>query len=163
MTKSKILIVSLAGVFTLAVLGLGGIFAFKAVQAAASTGSFPPLIQNLITKFNLDPTQVQQVITDTQTQQLSSRLDQAVANKQITADQKTLILNKIASVQQQIAAINNQQLTASDRQTQLQQIRTDLSTWATSNNIPSRLVLLGLGGKVGLSGGMRGGMGMMNW
>lgn len=157
--------VSFAGILTFGVMILGGFLAFNVVRAEIKPGNFSPLIQNLITKFNLNPTEVQTVMNDTRTQQLSSRLDRAVTNKEITADQKVLIINKISDMEKQVSDINGKQLTVAERQTQMQQLRSDLNTWATSNNIPPRLLMVGLGGKGegsgerGFGGGMGGGMG----
>ena len=158
MTKSKLILVSVVAVLTFGVVAAAGIVGVTVVRAAVGNGNFPPLIQNLITRFNLNPADVATVIQDTRTQQVSDRLDQAVANKLITADQKTLILNKLTEVQKQVADINNKQLTQAERQTQLQQLRTDLHTWATGNNIPPRLLMPGFGGKGGRGGMMGGGM-----
>lgn len=153
--------ITMLGLGVFVVTGIGG---YLAVRAAATGQTFPAIIQNLASKFNLNPTDVQQVFKDTRTQQFSNRLDQAVTNKQITADQKTLILNKITDIENQTNAINNQQLTAADRASKLQQLRSDTLKWASDNNIPSQFVLgMGFGrvrggfGKGMMGGGMMGG------
>jgi hypothetical protein len=131
------------------------------VVRAAATGNYPAIIQNLASKFGLKQEDVAQVFADTKKQQTSDRLDEAVQNKLITTDQKNLILSKQEEITAKINEIDAKQLTAAERQTQMQTLMSDVKAWATQNNIPLRFVEMGLGRGSGFGRGFGDKKGMM--
>lgn len=116
------------------------------------------LLDKIIAKFNLNQDEVEQVMTDYQSErrtqmqsQYEERLNQAVADGKITEEQKQLILEKHNQLQSQWDAESNER----------QQHREEMQAWAAENNID--LSYLGFGmGRSGRGGMTRGeGMGMV--
>ncbi len=124
---------------------------------------YPDIIKNLAAKFKADPAEVEQVFEDTHDQMISSRLDKAVADGRITAEQKTLILNKMDEVQAKMDEINNQEMTATERRDALENLHDELRDWADENDIPLMFLMgngRGIGGMMDrgmVRGCMRGG------
>jgi hypothetical protein len=163
MSKNKVL--TILGVSALGTALFVG-SAYLTLQSVSAliglgNGEYPDLIKNLAAKFNADPAEVEQVFEDTHDQMIESRLDTAVAEGKITADQKTLIINKMEEFQAKIEEINNQELTATERRDALESLHEEVRDWADENDIP--LMYLMVNGR-GMNGGMmdrgmvRGGM-----
>ncbi len=93
---------------------------------------------------------------DTEDQRRGERLQEAVDNGDITAEQKTLIENKMQEMEAKIEEINNQQMTASQRQEALQDLREECDSWANDNDIP-RMFMMIMGERGGRGGMMMGG------
>lgn len=79
-----------------------------------------------------------------QTQTFDDFLNRAVNSNQISQTQKDAIVEERNYIQNQIDTIRNAQLTNTERQNQLQQLRENIYKWSTTNKIP--LMYLGLGG-----------------
>jgi len=163
MSKNKVL--TILGVSALGTALFVG-SAYLTLQSVSAliglgNGEYPDLIKNLAAKFNADPAEVEQVFEDTHDQMIESRLDTAVAEGKITADQKTLIINKMEEFQTKIDEINDQELTATERRDALENLHEEVRDWADKNDIP--LMYLMVNGR-GMNGGMmdrgmvRGGM-----
>jgi hypothetical protein len=125
-----------------------------------STSNTSTLIDKIIEKFNLNKTEVEQVITDYRTErrnqmqaQYEQRLNQAVTDGKITEEQKKLILEKHNQLQSQWESDNQQR----------QQHHEDMQAWAEQNNIDLSYLGFGMGmGRGGRGGIMKGeGMGMV--
>jgi hypothetical protein len=167
MSKNKVLTILGASALGTALFVGTAYLTLQSVSAliGIGNGQYPDLIKNLAAKFNADPAEVEQVFEDTHDQMISTRLDEAVAEGKITADQKTMIVNKMDEVQAKMDEINNQELTATARRDALEALHEEVRTWADDNNIPLGYVMFG-GGR-GMGGMMeRGGMergGMRGW
>ena len=161
MRKRDVLILTGVTTVVVSISAIGGILGLKAASALTNSGQLPSIVENIASKFGLKTSDVQQVFDDTRTQAITSRLDTLVTEDKITADQEKLIIVKLADVQKQVDAINSKQLTATERQTEMQTLRIDTSKWATDNKIPEQYLVIGggLGGRGGMGGGM--GRGMM--
>lgn len=83
-------------------------------------------------------------------------LNNAVTDNIITSAQKDLILQEKTSIEESITNINNQQLTAVQRENAFQQLRDSIYEWSNNNNIPVRFL-----GPIGIKG-MGMGMGMIS-
>jgi hypothetical protein len=127
--------------------GAAGVVAIGASIMAqhtfAASGTKPSsLVAEIATKFNLKQADVQAVV-DTHTQEVQTyhqaqtkdALDQAVKDGKLTQAQEDLIIAKQAEVKQQSQTIRDSSATATDKRTQMQKIREDLKTWATTNKI----------------------------
>lgn len=157
MKKHKSLLIFLAA----AVL-IGGVVTFGTTHAfAQSNGQGETLAQMIAQKFNLNPSDVQSVMSqyrqDRQTQMeanFKARLDQDVKDGKITADQETLILNKRQELQtnRKSEFANFKNMTPDQRKAAMQSQKQDLENWAKQNNIDIQY-LFGFG----MRGGMRGG------
>ena len=94
-------------ILALGVLTLAGIYGVKTIQAQDSD-SFPPIIQKLAERFNLNTDEVQQFFQENREEKhqemqtrFEERLNQAVQDGQITEEQKQAILDKKAQMQAQ--------------------------------------------------------------
>jgi hypothetical protein len=121
------------------VLGVTQVFA-----QANTTGAYPPIVQALASKFNLDAGQVEAVFqqnrADNQAKaetRYEAFLAKAVTDGKISQAQSDLILAKhkelLANRQSQMAT--NKNLTPEQRKAAMQQSRTDLQNWAKANNV----------------------------
>ncbi len=144
-------------VFLATVLGLGltvaGVSSAHAAGVAPQNGRtnfINSLVTALVQKFNLNQTDVQQVVNDTLTAQKAQaetnreqafkiRLDKAVTGGKITQDQENKILAEEASIKTQIQALSGK--TGQDYKTALKQIMDSVTAWATANNIPKQYLM----------------------
>jgi len=165
MSKKKVLTILGASALGTALFVGTAYLTLQSVSAliGLGNGEYPDLIKNLAAKFNADPAEVEQVFEDTHDQMISSRLDEAVADGEISAEQKTLILNKMDEVQAKIKEINNQEMTATERRDALESLHDELRDWADENDIPLMFLMgnrRGMGDMMErgmVRGGMRGG------
>lgn len=115
------------------------------------------LIQKLVTKFKLNETDVKAVFDEhhkemfvKMEEKMNERLDEAVKNGKITAEQKTLIISKMKELQSKKAENleKMKDLTAEERKTQMQAERESLTAWAKENNIDLSYLKGGFGGRM---------------
>ncbi len=144
---NKKLLVTLLGVAVLALVATVGL---KTVRADDSTTNYPPLIQKLAEKFNLNQDEVQGVFNDMQQERLQTmqqlreqKLEQAVTDGVITNDQKQALLTKWSEMEQ-----------AREKQ------RQEMQTWFQQQGIDQTKLTPYLG--FGHHGGFEH-MGMMGW
>ncbi len=170
--KNKTLIISAVVIFAF-VLVIVGFIGYNAVLADENT-TYPPIIQKLVERFGLDPTEVQKVFTETRTemglqreqsfqQRFEERLQNAVENGKITEAQKSAIIAKQAEMKEKIGELKD--LSSQDKKEAMNNIREEMSAWAKDNGIEDGwcmgLDIPGLGGlgNFGRGHGMRQGMG----
>ncbi|MCL5291550.1 MAG: OmpH family outer membrane protein [Actinobacteria bacterium] len=138
------------------------------VYAADSGGTltYPSIVEKIAKAFNLDPSKVKEVFDQDRKdkeaeaqkcfQQLfENRLNQAVKKGEITQAQKEAIIAKMAEVKAAREKINNDKLSAEERNDALAQLQEGLREWAEKNGIDVRLVISGMmGGRMrGMGGG----------
>ena len=90
---------------------------------------------------------------------MTERLDQAVTDGKITAEQKDLIIAKGKEMKQKMEEIRNLS-SDTERKTAMEQLRTDTEKWLSDNKIDQRF-LGPLGGMRGPGRGHGGPMGEM--
>lgn len=140
-----------------------GAYSLSAIAAEAEGSyNFPPVIQKLIDKFNLDPAKVNDVLQEQRKEaeakreaMIEQKLDQAVENGDITAAQKEAILAKRSEIQTKLEAMKD--LSATERCEAMQQLRDEMDKWAEENGIDAKQLWMVAPGKHGF---MRGAMGM---
>jgi len=137
MRKTKLALVVTGGVLLVATTVAGGVFALNNVSALIN-GEYPTIVENIATKFNLNPSEVEQVFESTRIQERTERLSQAVVDGDITEAQKNLILEKENEFRASIEKINSQELTADARHEAIQNLRSDLIDWAEENDITTK-------------------------
>jgi hypothetical protein len=124
------------GVLSAGIIGLAAALTIGVGAVTADTNATTPskLAQAIASKFNLNATDVQNVITQQhqQTQadrqmQMKSKLDQAVKDGKLTQDQENTLLQKLESMHQ------NEQNMRSAHQ--------DLRQWMQNNKIDLRSIL----------------------
>ncbi len=156
------------------VVGIGATHTFAAAASSTSTTRDSALIDALVSKFNLNKTDVQKVVDDTHTAQEATRtaemkaseetrLSGLVTDGKITEAQKALIIAKQAEMQASREANHTamEGKTDAERKTAMDAERTALQKWATDNGIDISYLRPagGPGGRGGHHGGM--GRGMM--
>ena len=140
----------------LPVLGLALLSAGVTFAASNNTGAKPmdALVSALTTKFNLNSTDVQQVVDQVMTEQraareaemtknFTDRINQAVTDKKLTQTQANLIIAKQAELKNLHLSLEGK--TEAERQTAMKEGMTSLQKWATDNNIPKEYLRFGMG------------------
>ena len=135
-----------------------------ATSVSAATGIKPAsLASEIASTFHLNQSDVQKVLDqhkdEVQTYrqgQDKTRLDQAVKDGRITADQEARILDEQKQVQTDMQTIKDK--TGTDRRAAMEQERQKIEAWAKSNNIPLKY-LAPFGGHRGMGYGMNGSSG----
>jgi len=128
-----------------------GAYGLSAIAAETQTDyNFPPVIQKLVEKFNLDPAKVDEVLQEDRKEReakrqamIEERLDQAVKQGRITEKQKEAILAKRKEMQEKFAALRD--LSPEERREALKQLRDEMEKWAKENGIDTKWLLMGKG------------------
>ncbi len=142
----------------LSAIAVGGLtFAGAGVIYAASPSTSNPmsgLVNAIAQKFNLNPSDVQQVF-DQQRQQMQQQmqanlqqhektfLDQAVKNGKLTQDQEDKIIAKQQELQSFMQGLQGK--SSADRQSAIKTEMSALAQWAKDNNIPHQYLRMGFG------------------
>ena len=164
-------------VFSL-VLGAGA-YGVSRVQAQNQAGldRFNSLVDKLVSKFNLNKEEVEQVFEEERQARwqemeqkrneiVGEKLDQAVKNGELSNEQKQLITNKLAELEKEREANReaHQNLSEEERAQTMKNHREELEKWASDNKIDLKYLFLGgLGRKMGgerMGGGFGQGRGM---
>lgn len=141
MLKQKALIVILS-------LGIVGVLSYSFAQKAYAMGNMNQtnLIQKLIEKFNLNSTEVDQVVQEFRQEKFQEmktnidlRLASEVGNGNLTEEQKNKIMEKMAEMHEKRQS--NQNLTVEERRTAMEEHRKELSDWATQNGIDLKYIM----------------------
>jgi len=110
--------------------------------------NFPPVIQKLVEKFNLDPAEVNGVLQEDRKEReakreaaIEERLDQEVKEGTITGEQKEAILAKMKEMQGKLEALKD--LSPEKRHEAMQQLREEVTAWAKENGIDAKWLLMG--------------------
>ncbi|HUD11218.1 MAG TPA: hypothetical protein VMS08_02305 [Candidatus Saccharimonadia bacterium] len=69
----------------------------------------------------------------------NERLDQAVADGQLTSAQEAMIESKYRSMHQSLGSMRN--MSDSQRHSDMQQMRSQMQSWAQSEGIPSQFMM----------------------
>ncbi len=149
---------------------LAGATAIHAQTSSTTDNPMTALATAIAQKFNLNATEVQTVLNETMEaqhtareaqmqQEFAARLTQAVTDGKLTQAQADLITAKAAELKAAMEADRtaDQSLTAEQRKAKMEERKTALTTWATTNGIPEEYLHFVKGGKgFGGHGGMKG-------
>lgn len=161
--KVKAMIIS---AIALVVLSLG-VFGLDKVKADED-GAYPPIVQKLVERFNLNAEEVRQVFDEERSERqegmqarFEERLNQAMSEGKITEEQKQLILAKHEELQAEREAEQEsfKNMTQEERHEAMETRQNELKSWAEQNGIELEYLLGGFGMHGGGPGGMRGGPG----
>lgn len=130
-------------IFPAVALVIGGVLVSGARQASAqnNTSTYPTVVEKLVSKFNLNEAEVKAVFDEERTARQSEmqakideKLTQAVTDGKITAAQKQAILVKLTEMKANRTSEKEDwhDLTPSERQTKMQEKRTEMESWAKS-------------------------------
>lgn len=140
-------------ILTFAVIGTTAVTA-KRVFAETDTSTFPPMVQRLVEKFNLNADEVKTVLDEErQAQQedilaqYEKMLDEAVSSGDLTEDQKNLLLAKRQEWQDSMpdpASQGNSTDTTDmeSRKAEMDAKRDELKQWASDNGIDEKYLFM---------------------
>lgn len=136
--KKPILVAVLAGLVGLSSLGVS--------QAAqAQPGHNSTLVDKIAAKFNLNKDDVQKVFDENRAehaaerkQEMEQELNRAVANGQITSQQKDEIISKLKELRSFFDSLKDK--SPSERKAALKAKHIELFEWAKDNHIPKRFI-----------------------
>lgn len=107
---------------------------------AQDSGNYPPVIQKLAEKFGVSADEVQSVFEEVRAEHqaemltnFEERLDNAVQEGKITAEQKQLILDKHEEMQAKMDALRD--LDPEQAREQMKALHEQMQTWAEENGI----------------------------
>lgn len=138
-------------------LGLVGILSMKSAQAQTAPNK-DSLIQRIVSKFNLNQTEVDKVIADFHSEQearrlaeIEARLTEAVNSKKITQEQKDKILAKIKEWQSK--KDDWSKLSPEDRRAKMEAHRDEMKAFAKIIGVDfHKIIGFGEFGKGGMGG-----------
>ncbi len=146
---------------TLGMAGLAGGAAFATTQSGSTTDPMGNLVSAIATKFNLNKSDVQKVFDEQRTQMDAQReqavkdqIAQLVKDGKLTQAQADKINAKRAELEKEREAnrTSDQNLTAEQRKTKMDEHRTAIDTWLKDNNINTQYAYLLMGGGRGHGG-----------
>lgn len=162
MKNKKALIVALI-IGALLVIGIFGT-GVAVATVAKNSSEYPPIIQKLVERFNLDPVEVRKVFDeerDERQKAMQTRfeglLDQAVKDGKITDEQKGAIIAKQTEMQKKMDELRTGDLTPEEQQAKMQTLQEELTAWAEKNDIDLQYLHMfgrgmGRGGRFGSPG-----------
>jgi len=135
--KKALIVAAVLGALIVA----GSVFG-AGVAVAKNVSEYPPIIQKLVERFNLDPVEVQKVFDEERGERQKAMqtrfedlLDQAVKDGKITAKQKEAIIAKRTEMQKKMDELRTSDLSAEERSTKMQALMEEIKTWADKNDI----------------------------
>ncbi len=161
MNKKQII----AATALIAGIGLAGAYGIQTAKAATDTNSFPPMIQKMVEKFNLNTDEVSKFVNEDREARQTEReadfekkLADAVTAGKITEAQKTAVLAKHDELQTKREALRDQN--KEDREahrTEMQAIHTEMQDFLKAQGIDESVLPTPKGpqgGGMGMGGGM---------
>lgn len=125
----------------LAILTIG----ILATNVSAQNSQYPPVVQKIAQKFNLDVSEVQKVFDEDRDARraemyasFSDRLDELVLAGKITSSQKEVILEKHEQMRDKMEALRD--LSPDERREKKLSIHTDYKNWLSSQGLSAELV-----------------------
>lgn len=152
----KILIYSL---ISLTVLGLGGAVLAKTAYAQGDNGGYSLIIQKLVEKFNLNADDVQKVFDEAKDEMrqerevnLGEKVENLSCESDLTTEQKAALTAKREELKAEFEIVKD--LSAEERQTKMEELKTEMETWTTEQGIDSKCLggFPGFGHGLGLRG-----------
>lgn len=138
MKKSTLMAISATtlGVTTLAVVGLLGFSQVSAEEIASNTTRGPQLlIENLASKFGVSEDEVKEVFEATKEAHRDQKLDSLVEDGTLTQEQRDSLEAKIEEMKERKQEIMNTSMTAEERRTAMEELRSEMKEWAEENGI----------------------------
>lgn len=144
----------------IAALSAGLAFGGGTEAEASAEAKFPPIIQKIIDKFNLDEDKVAEVIVENRAEaqaraevKQQEKLDKLVEKGELTAEQEAAINAKIAELKAWAEANKDEwaQMSSEERKEVLKQKREEIESWAEQQGIDLAVL-----GRFGLWGQLNG-------
>jgi hypothetical protein len=151
--NKKIIIPSLA---LAALVGIGN-YAMGTVYAEGENTPFPPMIQGIVDRFNLNGDEVRDYLSEQheaikaeREAELEERLAEAVLEGKITEEQKNALIAKMEEHRANMGTVRG--LTGEEQRTAMEAHREEMHTWAEEQGIDLTTLNLGHMGPRGLHG-----------
>ncbi len=137
-----------AGAMTAGVIGLTGVAgtALAADNTNANSSPMSSLVQKIADKFNVDKAEVQKVFDEARAehrveheQRFNERLDALVSQGKITAEQKTLIIEKFSTMKAEREA--NRDSGTRPTRAEMEAKKAELDKWAAENGIDLSVIM----------------------
>ena len=137
-----------------------GILTVVAVGTRAAETEYPPMVQKLAERFNLDPEEVGSFFIgeiEQKREQMKLRfeewLEKAVSEGKLTEEQKQAILTKRDELQGKREELK--ELSSEERWEAMKELKEEMKTWAEENDINLGWVYKGIGFRRGFVKGFR--------
>lgn len=138
--KKKVLLPTILAISVLVV----GILAATNVSAQ-DTANYPPIVQKIADRFNLNVSEVEQVFDEARDERraemyanFADRLDDLVSEGKLTETQKEAVLDKHEEVQDKMEALKD--LAPEERREKAQAIHEEFKAWAEDQGIDLPLI-----------------------
>lgn len=159
--KQKLMVGALVGAALVT-----SVYGVTTVKAETATTDFPPMIQKMVEKFNLNKSEVQNLMSEERVERQAKReadleasLAKAVAEGKITEAQKAKILAKHEEIQAKRDSIRL--LDRDEKRTEMQALRTEMQNLLKAEGIDDSVMPAPQGPRGGMGGrgqGFGGGM-----
>lgn len=120
---------------TVAMGTMVGLGAITAPALAETEVDYPPIIDNLVSKFNLNPEEVSQVFQDTRKHNEEERLTQLVTDGKITEEQKTYIAEHQEEMMQKREELEAQGKTKEEIREEMEADMDEFRDWLEEQDI----------------------------
>ena len=119
-------------------------FGITAVAVQANTeGNFPPIVQKLVERFNLNADEVQEVFNEVREENKQGMKDRFNGYQQdLTDEQKEALQARREEMQQEMEALKD--LSSEERQAKMQEIQSEMKAWAEENGYEG-FMMMGMG------------------
>ncbi len=131
----KVLIYSFVAVVAVGILIAGAV----SVQAQ-DNGNYPPIIQKLVERFNLNENEVREVIDENRQERyqrtqvnFEEKLDRLIANNQFNGEQKEAVMAKMNEMQEKYEEFKN--LPPEERCAEMREMKEGMKEWSEENEI----------------------------
>lgn len=122
-----------------------GAYGVQTAKAADTESQFPPMVQRLVEKFNLNKDEVKVEMDKMRSErqgereaEFTKKLDELVTAGKITAEQKNQILAKHEEMQAKREALKS--LSPEERKTKMEELRTEMQNFYKSIGVDESLV-----------------------
>ncbi len=112
---------------------------------AQDTSNYPPLVQKIADRFNLNVSDVEEVFDEEKDERraemfalFADRLDEIVSEGKLTEAQKEAILDKHEEMQDKMEGLKD--LTPEERKEKMQEVHDEFKTWAEEQGIDLSLI-----------------------
>ena len=125
----------------LSATALAGFYGVSTASAATTANAdFPPMVQKIVEKYNLNKDEVKAIVDQDRTERqaerekaMTDRLTQSVTDGKITEAQKTAILAKHEEIQAKREGYRT--LSQSERKAKMNELRTEMQTFLKAQGI----------------------------
>ena len=146
--KRKIIVVGTMSAGILTAMGVLGSLGIGSVLAQEGSDDYPSIVQKIAERFNLNPSEVNDVFVEEKEARVANRLHHLVENGEITEDKIDMIVAKMEEMHSEMDDLRDSDFTHEERMEYMEELRNEMEEWAEENDIPIS-ALRGPGMKMG--------------